>query len=567
MVSFAKVLPLRVHLIVLFSLISLTTVAIHLQSYLFPSVNLSAFVIFALLTSYSLRSPNLKLSLLLVVIFSTLLRIQIFLFPASPIGYDPFYFVNDIRKIVASHGLLHQGFYMDIPFFNLLAATTSLILNISPNDAMAIFPLVIGLVLPLAVWSMMQTSFQQDQLILLAVILAVVGTTTLKYSYWPIPQTLSLVFWLIFLFVLIKFLHTRSQRMLIIIILLQGALIFTHKFAPLIVFLVTGASLMYVSYSRTGIVDAAINSSGRIVLILLILLSLQWVFATSLITQLMLIPKEIILADFLPSIVGRFASIPEPNVSSPMGNLPTAASPTIVGWQRNFIRRMSSIVMILLGIPATFAFAFWIVTNDRKEMAPVIFSILMLLPFVVIGFFDSSIIPPHRAVLLAESCLSIVVIFSLYEITPNRKVLLGLFLILLATQLGATNSVPDYSGTPRLYLNGGEVGGDEFVTAYVKEPVLTDYYFGTVNSERGKLGDRYKYSPEAFLNANISSTNCNFVLRRDIEVYISRPWDYDSDNQWWKLDWDIESVLNEQENRVYDNADLVTFKCRPPLQV
>jgi len=174
---------------------------------------------------------------------------------------------------------LSISFYNTAALFTTLGAVTAILTKTTPRQAFHIFPIIIGIVIPLVAFAISQRiSPLRKTTALVAALLATLAFGSIHYSVTPRPHTLSLPFLTISFLMLIRYFDHPLDRFFALLGLVGISMSLTHKL-PLLVF-IAGLSVT-VGYSSLRSDSLKNNRMGwRLTGLGGCLLALQWLFVT-----------------------------------------------------------------------------------------------------------------------------------------------------------------------------------------------------------------------------------------------------------------------------------------------
>ena len=579
---------------------------------LFPSIPAAVFIICSISMAYVLKAEEFdrqKLLCLLgiIILFSITVRIYIYTFPVSMIGYDPDTLAIAIGEII-NKGYVEDSltrFYSNAPIFHIFIAIVSLVTNSTPAEAMTVLPLLVGLIFPLTAFIYSTYILKEASIGLVAAILSAVLANSVSYSYIPIPQVVSTVLFLLLCMSLIRYLMGKTEHICLIIIFIL-ALIFTHKLHPLIV---SGTILSTIFIERAGIVKnkylSKSNSSNTIIL--------------SVVFTIIFIVWAIVVFKPSPQLVvvgGVFTLVSLKKMKKSNGIIDTSE-----GNYRTNSPLGTSHYLILFGISTTLLFTQWTVTTqlinrviygiqplfvstatttstqtsqnfqsiDRGLMniffhQSDILIVVLLTSFAwlfIFYHFDFEGVP--SSVMLAGSSVPLALLpFALYTGAPGPSginatrillafspiaiALLAVFLfrypdkyiipvaiILLLLQVFSAGFVPDAYET-RSYLSETEVSGKTFNTIYVSSPVYSDEFYAS-ESVSPVIGYTHQeetvyisFDWEILANQNTILQYRYISLRTDTSLFVHQP-GYDS----------VVANSNTDYNKYYSNGGVNSY--------
>lgn len=595
----------------------------HASSRLYPALPISLFLalLFLLLglTMIDIRKyTNIYLGV--VVSVGITYTTYIFLFPASPIGMDPNTLAVDIHqvKIIGDLSVIDSRFYRNAPLYFILPAVAGIITDLPVIHAMIIYPIILSVVLPLSssILALNANRNSQSVVAIIAALLTLAATLSLKFSYWPIPQSLAIVLLCVLIILLLKnYYGIRGEIAFLEIVVLFG-LLFTHKL-PLVLLLTFFSALIslalvehkfsqeiwnFTSLSRvtiftilaltifavwilvTGVFTNSIFQLVGVVIFTIGILglyeegwqsgpsyyqqvplpSLPHLKSLTIFTGALLVVQMVFLTDLAERLIARVLTFLDGGLGVPSSTnkaVEAAASPEFPLFGM-FFHYSNALILLLLG-----GIAWLYLASSRKRNAAV--QILLAIVAVTVFFSGTTVInpsaaSPFRFLLIAEPWIAAVlaVTFGSFFMKKHlRSVSLSVvfvLIIILAFQTLAFAAVPDYTASPRYYLTEGETEAKSFGFQSIPDDISTDPYLITAASPlemrppADQDAEQYESAEEGLLLGNISDRDSDYFAYRHVQVYRM--------SGWWQLTWNPQSDLERTEHRIYDNEDVQFYK-------
>ena len=551
----------------------------HETNRLFPGLSVGVSLAAAALLlafSYDHRTnsrASLTQYLVPVVLLSVVYRSYIFLFPASLVGVDPISYAAQIGHVMrtGTAGAITFNFYSDVSFSITFPAMFGLMADLSASEALVIYPLLMSILTPLVVADLTLRAASEDLIwkAFVAALLGAVVAVLTRFSYWPIAQTLGMVFWMVFIVTAIKYYEIRSRRVFLLIMLTFLGMTFAHKLPLLIVFavistLVFVATIGRIVRSREGTTTIKRPRGTIIGLLSGTLMLTQWAYLTRFIRSVLLKALGVLTTDDI--------TLSPPTTVSP----PTAAVPPSGGLLGIISRRLYGLVLISLGGVAFL----YLLSKSHERERPTIKVLLIgaTMPMVLLGLsvvarHPASPMPPpapNRFVSFLEPVLIplVAVVFVkgvkstgssprwLSRLTTGVSVLLvG---VILFAQIFTAPALPDYPNTPRYYLTAQESEAKSFGYEYVDGPIHTDWFTIVSGPPASRLSedvpDQYVSTTASLLNGTVVQQDHEYVLyRSDVKYYPTTVGP-------WKLTWSPERVLDSKYNRIYTTGKSMLYK-------
>jgi len=497
--------------------------------------------------------------LMISIILSASYKMFVFNYPESLIGQDPDSFATyaHLTILTGDASIPYLSFYSEAPLYHVLIGIVSLVSRLSLPNSVGIFPLLSGILPPIIAGVITYKISKSTTAANLSVLItAILPITTLR-AYWPIPQTLATLLFMILLYLLLKD-TTGKKRYLVLTILLFISIIYTHKLPGLPILMIF--TLVLIDEWRTGRA-VRIDAKFTTVLLLGILLLGQWIYATDFIGKPISFLQTLIISDrnFLSETSAGhppFAGIPDP------------------GWLSIFQSHSASLLLLTTaGIAWIILYANWENHAERKLLVAT--SILAGLT-VISGFRagDVDFIQPLRSFFLAEVFLIVLISISTAILIKKYRIkkIISVFVsVLLVFQIFSVAASPAFPGTPKYYLDSGETNAKQFGNQYVETTIYTDTYYAseTVDFERIDTKDhpavlpswvtserKYREYDPHHLDGTLSQQGYLYILHRaNVDVFLvggRAGWARSS----YTIDWDAKGQLDSEYNRVYTNDDV-----------
>lgn len=512
-------------------------------------------------------------------------RVYVFSFPASLVGIDPARYAVQVGRVMSTGGTGAIGFtyYSHVSLSITYPAIYGLLAGISPADSLLVYPIVLGALTPLTTVGFVTRVSRRSTAInvVVALTLAAVAAVSIRFSYWPIAQTLGLLYWFVFGYLLIRYYQTRSKRTFLLLVGVLLALTFTHKLPLLVIF---GVLLELTFWSTGRQLYQRIRSSGRRLLIrepnaLLIglitgtLMMVQWTYVTEFIEVVVVRAVSVLVVDAVPASAGQTGGLPTDAAVAEPGSGPIGL----------FFRRGHGIALLIVG-GLTWAYLFFSRRVERRQGLKVLL-VLVTVPVLLLGFgivaqsqSGSTAAPsPNRFVSFAEPVLIALIALvagRAIDRVPQssessgwatvgslrskaRAVFFALFVLaLVSTQLFSAPATPDHPSSTRYYLTSQEADAKAFGYDHVPQQIHTDWYASIAGPPSGQLSgefERYNAIGEPLLYQNVTQQGYEYVL------YRSDVWYYATEYGPKQLLWNPGERLDGEYNRVYSNGGAVLY--------
>jgi len=528
--------------------------------------------------------PSLVWYLLPLIVVGVVYRSFIFFFPASFVGVDPPGYAEQITRVTRTGdiGTINVFFYSDAPLSISFPAMLSITTGGNSQLAMGLYPLMIGLLSPVIVAALTVRVADSDPYLktVLAAGLATVATASVTFSFWPIAQSLGLAYWMVLLLSLTLFVEGGSKRILMLLVLVLCAQVYTHKLPLLVIFAVL---LTIVVVSRVvdtvGFRERQYPISSNMMLLLGItaaLLVIQWTLLTNQVQSVIIQLRELLSTTSV--------EVSPPLVSEP----PTAAEQPSSGIDGILSRHGHWLSLLLFGGVA------WPIVAYRRfgsrairfllvsVAVPVFFLAVSIAgvdgppPLRLISFIEPALIPMAAVALggglvRLQRCRFPVPWPSLIISVPSFRTALtvGMFVFLIGVQIFSPVAIPDFPGSDRTYTTTQEVNAKSFGYEHVDGQIHSDWFLGiseaprctTATSDHTCISNEIRDGSTAqyediglpLLNANVTTQGYDHVMYRTNVTY------YRTSMGEWRLLWDPEQHLDGTYNRVYANGGAILY--------
>ena len=504
-------------------------------------------ILLTLFLAQSFSRRTFYVFLVATVLVAVFYRAYTFSFPASLLGMDPDGYALGIERLIRSGrtSAIEIGFYDQAPLFYVLPAILSHLSSEPASKTLILYPILVGTLLPttaavLTRWVLRRDAYREA---VVAALGAAVATTTVWFSYWPIAQTLALLFWCVLLVSLTRFYSTGSRVDFGVIVLVLLGLTYTHKL-PLLVIFIAFAGLFAVLLVRNQHLLKWTEYEMRIGLILVLL------------ATIILVIQQLYITNFLSFVVLKLTQLLAQDGAAIRPAPPTFSHAEIIdpGLGGVVHRQLYAVVLIPLSGIA------WLYTaykfRDKPAVDVILVCAAVTVAFVAVGLVATSdIVAPYRGTLFAEPILMSLVAVGLGALLRSRKTQWGAVLVmglLLTSQVLTPVAIPDYDDSTRIYLTSGEVEAKSFGYQYVSDPIYTDSFMNhedirPLRSVDGFQKNQYLEMNTSLFNRSISESEYEYIMYRDIETY-------SSEGGWVRLTWDPTSDLRRDFSEVYTNG-------------
>ncbi|MFC7202649.1 hypothetical protein ACFQJC_03925 [Haloferax namakaokahaiae] len=540
--------------VVLLSL-SLHVLGSHVIGYLYPAVSIALIIgvigILLVLVATDLRSSK---AVYLLAGLSAFHRVWLYTFPASMMRFDPDAYAVRSQVIINTSSIdtVVGDFYHIAAAFPITGAVTSLITNLNIDAAYAIFPLILGFVLPLFAAILACHVVPSKASAPVAAAIVTVGAPSTTFSIAPIPITLASIF-LTGAVAVAVLAPTRLRLRWIILIMVFGVgATFTHKLPLLILAGISGLFVVYTKGLR--VVNSEVRDSYGNMLTGLAgsLLIVQWAYATNYL-------QDGVFHIF--ELVG--VSVANGNVTAPLA-AERLSQPMLVSLMNNIFYPL---LLEVGGVAGLLFIREYRRRNVRMLQAAAGVAVLLTVPSVVTGLGPGF----QRVYIYGSAFVAALIAAGLTKVewTDSRWrqvfAATAVVAIIISNPLSVA-ATPDYPGTPRQYLTAAEVEGKQFTDDHTEGVVYRDLVYGdeVVDFEAASRGDDWHQrqvpnpwdpgllSSELYNGTLLTKGYERVSLRTNVDVWRLR-------GGWYRLDWNPEQSLNKVYNRVYSNGGVVTY--------
>ena len=489
-----------------------------------------------------------------IITLAVAYRLRIFLFPASMIGIDPDTYAIQIARVMEAGetSAITFGFYGQAPLHILEGTITGLITTLPAPVASVVYPIAGGIVIPLIAASLTHRLRPNvpEATVLATGVVSVLGYTV-RFSYWPVPQSTGLLFLLFVVTSIFVYTSAGDKRWLILGILTMLGAVYTHKLSAIATTLsVTGAILLGIVHPATRRSKEVKRLATGAFWIIALLTAVQLLFVTEFI-------QTILFQLYGPSVPG--SSPPNPGL---------AIDPY------TFTDRIFALsYVILMGLISGLVWLgmYWRTVQDRGPPRDILFlGLVSPLAALVITLYPAGV-NPVRTIFYVEVLLAILITVGGYCITTESAsssrplaryaAIIGIFILLISAGVSPTVG-PDWDTLNRNYLTAEEVEAKEWGYQRVPGAIAADQYYASESPpariqrrESNSNIDFSKFESQTsiYLNNSFRENRPPAIAYRDcIEIYRSG-------FGVWKLTYNPELVLEHSYNRVYNSGCVSYF--------
>jgi hypothetical protein len=527
-------------------------------------------VLLAILSHHSVNRQTAFIGLLVFVFLSTLYKVTLFMFPASLIGYDTGFYAQQIQTITTTNrlGALDDSiisFYTKAPLFLLLTSIAGFINGTTTKMALVVYPIVVGVMYPIFafVFTRRIAPTKPLRIATIASAIATVGTLSLQYGFHPISQTLAVMLWLPFLYILIRYYIYKIRVDFLLMMILLIALLYTHK-APGIVVIGTLLFLLGINILIRYLNHPRPVQEYKPILTLLLLsgiaISLQLAFLTDYLARFIYKGVALLSPKFFSTFFERILALFGSSGRSAGSQIPEAVISPLLALLIN-----TQYALLLF----PFAAVSWVALFVRKRSDPnvqvILASSAFVMLIVVTGYLRRSVVNPRRFTFFAEVLLIVLAAIGIgwvFVAVDNRlhvaKVSTALMLViaLLAVQSFAAPALPNHPVGSRDYLTTTELNGKKFTQSHVPNKVHTDRFYAVKPpANPAELGQSSKYvsMEEELLWRSENLTSHNYILfRENVDIYRTA-------GKSWRLTWNAQRWFSQKYSQVYSNGDVTMY--------
>ena len=453
----------------------------HTTNTLFPGLPIGVIVAAGILVAGSaLNRTQTTIGVGTIICLAVVSRLFAYSFPASMMRFDPDSHAVRSQVIIDSGGLgrIVPGFYQTAAMFNVFGGEVALITNTPIDTAFAIFPIAVGLLLPLfaAIITRRVTTDTRAQTVAAAIV-AVGGPSTM-FGIAPIPITLAAIYLAGFIVMMLISDRQVGVASFVVFGLFTLAAALTHKVSIL---LLVGSTVIFTVY--TGFVRYIDNrvphsATTMITLFGILMLALQWLYLTEF---------------FDRALVQIFKVIRLTNTSTALeANDPTMAN--VISRPLPIKLRNLSYFFITVGTGGLAAIELFRRYRDYEVR------LLQAAAASTVGIALPSLIGPgpgfQRVYIFATVFVAALIGVGITRFACSgrpaaRTIAASVILLIIVTNPLGITAMPDFPGEPREYLSDEEVEAKHFANNNIDQVVYMDMYYGdeVVNFERAARGD------------------------------------------------------------------------------
>lgn len=506
-----------------------------------------------------------NLAIAIAIVLGASYRVIVFLWPNSMILMDPdTYAVWSYAYLNGGLPDYVSGFYTNASMFPVFGAEISSMAGLDVASAYVVFPLVVGILLPLAAALIVKRVVSEGSIApAVAAFVAAFDPASARFSYAPVPLALAAVFialaFIGYLVLIDEYDTVRSKSRMgafVLISTLTVAAALTHKI-PLAVFAIFLWSAVAVAVAMRG---EFVGRKGALLLFGIVAVVTHWTFLTDYLARAAVLVGDILTADI---------AIADPATSNEFYR---SYSPDFLRSLRNIF--YMPLVLAIAGITWLVAFVRRSSFRKRSSLAVLLGGAAGAVIFILPGKFIAEAPGFQRVFVYGTAIIAALVGIGVARVLSRRlpesglsarKALVGTILVtILITQAFSAPATPDFADGPRLYLTEQEIATKQFSQEYVDDVVRMDVYLGdeVVDFEHAsgvprqyetvpKPGEEAELMSEEYLNGTLPERNYPYVTHREAGVYRLSSEVF--------LTWDVTGYLDEEYSRYYDSGPAQSY--------
>jgi len=494
----------------------------------------------------------------------------------TPVGISTHSYPGRIDAVIEAGQLGVVGGYYGsptgAPFQRLLFTEFAIVAGVDGYASLFLYAILIAILYPLLVVGILRSFSIVDHRILgLGIVLALVTTEGLRRSYWVRHQVLGVLFGLLAIYLLMKYLRNPNGRDFVLIAGFSGAMAFSHKlplalFAAMLGTLVVLYILEYITWSEFKI--NPVYQIGGLLVFITALAFTQLLYMGNLIRTLVNRTFRF-LNQFEMTDDGT-----EINLQSTSSVEADAAVEVLPGMIANvyeypstfslFVERGHGIWLLLAAGVAWGYLYLWARDERYRKQTLALLAISALgVSLMFVGVVSIRAMNPTRPLHFIEPILvALVAVFiwmsGLLDRWSLSSVGVGLLLVLLIlSQVFAMAAAPDYTNSPRYYADTNEATAQTTICEYTPGDVYGEIelgYFNGIDHQSNCISSFGSEADSPLFNAEVTPEDHGTVMtRNDIDTYHGR---FDR----FSLTWDPMTELRTDYNQVYDSGQVVLFE-------
>ncbi|WP_135304740.1 hypothetical protein [Haloarcula amylovorans] len=467
------------------------------------------------------------------------------MFPASLYGIDPDWYAWQIHQVSRSGtaNIIASPYYKNSPLFIISSVIYNQVGDISASQSLIIYPIIVGVIMPLSVHTLAMKIWNNRTVGLLAASLIMFEPTTMVRSFYPIAQTLVVVF-LPIIAILTSEISEKSFSSTVCLLIIFLASMFSHKLGLLIPLVCLSSLLAVKTFSGLLSGYSIANSFDEVralsytTLILVVLTAVQMAVVTDFIAYpiVSLFGKKALTN---PAIQTIFAADPifEPN------NL----------LEYIWAIKYQYIYFFLAGIAGLIT-----VIKDFENSIYVLSAAGATLLLFALNYLAPGAIPAGNArwtVFTAPFVILLISgLFSHTNADITRFAYIVLVLVLVSTQTFSGVTIKDGPDRQRYYLTQPEIDSKLFSIRYTSGPVHTDSYLAHERIPwqiQNEQPNNFRSVSKPIIERTLGQEDFKYLLFRNGQKVYRGP------IQSWRILYDVRSDLESDTkiNHIYSNND------------
>jgi len=489
------------------------------------------------------------------------------------VGMSPHGYPSRINSIATAGDLSAVGgYYANVggaPFQDLLYTSFVVLAGVDGFYSFVLYPVLIALIYPLfALGSFRALDITDHRIQAVSAILVLVTTEGLRRAYWPRNQVIAMFFFVLAIYVLLKYIRTPTRQFFFLIAGFSVSMAFSHRL-PLAVFsfVLLVLLILYLTERITWNNLSEFSPTQQLSSLFVFIFVLTW-------AQMIYLGQTVDhLISRIYRILGQFGDDGVDLQSTGGESEATAATEALPGIIANFYEYPSALtlfierghgVWILLVAGGAWAYLYFFMRDERhREQVLVILAVSSgCVALTFLGVISIRGMNPTRPLHLIEPILVVIVAVAIWHTGALDRprviqVAVGLVLaLLIASQVFSMAAAPDYANSPRYYSDVSEATAKTTICDYSPETVYVDREMSLFRGIDGSSCSVEQFDADddgALFNAEINpSDHPAVVYRQNVDVYHGR---FDR----YRLTWDPATELESEYHTVYDNGNVVLF--------
>jgi len=510
--------------------------------------------IIALEIIYSIKSMRYIILFQIIILGLNISMSQLIIFP-NILGVDPWWHYMITNKIINSN-FIPQSPYQELPIFHLLLAIISKICNIDYKNAT-----ILNIILPqiildvLFLYMITFLIFKKYKISLMSSLILIIGNYFIQFNFAPIPNSLSVLFLIIILYLVIK-IKNKIPKISILTVIFMLTIILTHTFGAAITALVLFTYWFVINlFSYMHNIKRDNSIFFKISVSFTIAMFSWWTYASGPLFSLVTMIKNDFSIDYFLKLSSQTSnyfpnSVPQSEKILNLFGMLLFFSTAIIGILIMISKRgnINSFYIASLGI------------------------ILLMISFI--SFLIGRYILNDRWYYISEILLSIPLSMSLFILSNirNNKIYKPILIFIFMTTLAFTNIISPVANinnpllTPntlvRYAFTKAEIVAASFTAKNTIGQISSDFYYAYSPSS-SIFENQFNINNTRILSLDNSLLSNQFVHDLSIKV-IRKEIVYNSfvvESGIWKLIVDPNKLLiNSGFDKVYDNGGVCDYR-------